>query len=84
MLPHLVPRGYAGNRKELLIFFCLVNRRLSIFISEKRRKFPISKTQGEKLASELGAEKYIECSALTGEGLKEVFDEVKRITKDWF
>ena len=45
-------------------------------IAEKKTKKPISKTQGEKLAADLGAEMYVECSALTGEGMKNVFDEV--------
>ena len=45
-------------------------------LAEKKTKKPISKTQGEKLAADLGAEMYVECSALTGEGMKNVFDEV--------
>ena len=34
--------------------------------------------QGKRLASELGAVAYVECSALTQEGMKNVFDEVTR------
>ena len=36
----------------------------------------MSAKQGKKLAKELGAVAYVECSALTQEGVKNVFDEV--------
>lgn len=41
----------------------------------KQRQSPITPKQGDQLAKDLGAIKYVECSALTQRGLKNVFDE---------
>ncbi|KAL9933675.1 hypothetical protein V8E36_007333 [Tilletia maclaganii] len=44
----------------------------------ERRMQPISYAQGNAMARDIGAVRYLECSALTQKGLKGVFDEAIR------
>ncbi len=50
------------------------------FLEELRHKGqePISTPQGEQMRRDIGAVAYVECSALTGKGVKLVFDEAVR------
>ena len=60
------------------VLFVLGDQGYSFFLTPKLAKTkqrPITTDQAEKLATVLRAVKYVECSALTQKGLKNVFDE---------
>jgi len=46
---------------------------------KEKDQTPITNAAGSQLATEIGAAKYLECSALTKEGMNDVFDEAARI-----
>jgi len=56
------------SRRFFFILLCIQAKKL----------LPISTIQGESMRKEIGAVKYLECSALTQKGLKTVFDEAIR------
>jgi len=46
---------------------------------KENNQSPITIEQGEALAKKMGAKKYLECSALTQEGLARVFEEAVKV-----
>ena len=50
-------------------------------LAENNQK-PVTFQEAEKLAKEIGAVKYVECSALSKERLKNVFEETARIATE--
>jgi cell division control protein 42 len=48
----------------------------------KQKMQPVRKEDGDRMAKDLGAVKYVECSALTQYKLKDVFDEVSETSPE--
>jgi len=67
-----VPILLVGTKSDLR------NDKSTIAQLENRGTTMVTKAEGEGLARDVGAEKYVECSALTQEGLKQVFDDAIR------
>lgn len=47
---------------------------------KKKNQSPITISQGQQMCDKLNGKKYLECSAKTQQGLKEVFDEAIKVT----
>eukprot|EP00093_Oithona_nana_P007939 07939.XXX_46750_47298_1 [CDS] Oithona nana genome sequencing. len=73
-------RHHCPNVPIILVGTKLDLREDTVTIEKLREKrlAPITYPKGSSLAKDIGAVKYLECSALTQKGLKQVFDEAVR------
>ena len=59
--------------------FLLVGLKADLRVSVPPNCVVVTKTEGEQMANEIGAARYLECSALTQEGLLVLFNEAIRV-----
>ncbi|XP_017273895.1 ras-related C3 botulinum toxin substrate 1 isoform X4 [Kryptolebias marmoratus] len=71
-------RYYSSEPPIILVGTKLDLRNDELELKKLKNKSPITMAQGLAMAKEIGAAKYVECSALTQHGLKSVFDEAVR------
>jgi len=67
-----VPIVLVGNKKDLR------NDDYTIRDLQRNKQQPVSYSEGEQMASRIGAKAYLECSALTKEGVRGVFEAATR------
>jgi len=63
-----VPIVLVGNKKDLR------NDDYTVRELARAKQQPVPKSEGEQMANRIGAKAYLECSALTKEGVREVFE----------
>lgn len=74
--------GADGRRAKIILVGTKLDLRDDSETLDRLRRAgtaPITYQQGVQLAKEIGAVRYMECSALTQQGLKAVFDEAIRV-----
>eukprot|EP00300_Choanocystis_sp_HF-7_P021476 c20786_g2_i2.p3 GENE.c20786_g2_i2~~c20786_g2_i2.p3 ORF type:complete len:153 (+),score=33.34 c20786_g2_i2:1999-2457(+) len=69
---------FACNTNVTVVVFSLVSPVLLVGTKNDADRL-VSRAEGECLAAEINAASYLECSALTQDGLKEVLDEIVRV-----
>jgi len=67
-----VPIVLVGNKKDLR------NDDYTIRDLQRNKQSPVSYNEGEQMASRIGAKAYLECSALTKDGVRGVFEAATR------
>lgn len=74
--------GAEGRKAKIILVGTKLDLREDSETLERLRRAgtaPITYQQGVQMAKEIGAARYMECSALTQQGLKAVFDEAIRV-----
>ncbi|KAG8810824.1 GTP-binding protein Rho1 [Serendipita sp. 400] len=64
----------------IILVGCKSDTRKALEGVQERRKKAVSIEEGKAMAERIGAEIYLECSAVTGEGIDEVFYHAARLS----
>ena len=74
---------FSSPRVPVLLVGCKTDLRAVISGSSRGGGAPVSSEQGYTAAATIGAERYMECSALAGEGVDDITEAAVQIATSW-
>lgn len=67
-------KNYMRRRKPVILV--ATQKDLRSYVPDNSEDIPITRVEGEALSKDIGADHFVECSAVTQDGVKNVFEDV--------